>query len=802
MKRLLILSLLFSSLLSSAQTSDTSSQPELGRTANDSLSYRELGIPYMQHYEAKDYDARPDNQSLLQGDNGLMYFGNGKGVLEFDGIDWRLIQLPNQGLAMTMTKNADGKIFVGGFNELGYLEPDSLGFTAFRSIKTKLDSIYDDFGYLGFSFAVNNDIYFQARKHLFRWSNETFKVWSSENMLLHSSAVNGTVYLQEHKKGLLKLENDEFQLITPVTYHISEILSFDKENLLVATRKNGFFFLKDNALVPFSTAMDDYIKEHTIVTCKIMPNGWITIGTHTGGLVVMDQKGLLVHLLDTTTGLLDNFILRQELDNQGALWLALTKGISRVELLSPFTIFDERLGVKSFVNRIMRYQGEIFVASHEGFLHLKADKKTKKNSFERIENTDAALYLLEVEESLLMASSDGVVLYDGGNMKQISKQRGGALLQSKIDPSIVYVGLGDGLTVLKKQGDVWQDLGKIDGIDDDIREIVELADGKIWMESQIDGVWLVDFYTGDTLNLINPVIKRFKANKELPSGWLFLHFLRGEAIFQIEGTIYKYDEQLDSIIPYDSFGEPFGFKGDVVPQLEDSNGNLWMRAQLSGLKDEEKQRTVSIPQIDGTYKVKHIDDRRIVQDARKALLPEESGILWYGGQDGVIIRQDLNYNMLPVENFNALIRKISINLDSTVFGGLRTSEEPLAWNFENNTLRFEYASPSYDEISKNEYQYYLEGFDENWSDWTKETKKDYTQIPEGDYKFKVKAKNIYEQVSEEASYAFTILAPWYRAWWAYLIYVLLFFGLLYLILQWRSRQLKAKNEASGKVNCC
>ena len=57
----------------------------------------EFGLPYMQHFEPGDYNARPDNQNLVQGKNGLMYIGNGSGVLEYDGVNFRLIKLPNQG---------------------------------------------------------------------------------------------------------------------------------------------------------------------------------------------------------------------------------------------------------------------------------------------------------------------------------------------------------------------------------------------------------------------------------------------------------------------------------------------------------------------------------------------------------------------------------------------------------------------------------------------------------------------------------------------------------------------------------
>ncbi len=55
----------------------------------------------------------------------------------------------------------------------------------------------------------------------------------------------------------------------------------------------------------------------------------------------------------------------------------------------------------------------------------------------------------------------------------------------------------------------------------------------------------------------------------------------------------------------------------------------------------------------------------------------------------------------------------------------------------------------------------------------RETRRDFTNLGFGDYRFQVRARNVVGMVSEEATYAFTILSPWYRTWWAYLAYVLL-----------------------------
>jgi len=66
----------------------------------------------------------------------------------------------------------------------------------------------------------------------------------------------------------------------------------------------------------------------------------------------------------------------------------------------------------------------------------------------------------------------------------------------------------------------------------------------------------------------------------------------------------------------------------------------------------------------------------------------------------------------------------------------------------------------------------LDGFDEEWSAWTPRTEKEYTNLAAGDYRFKVQARNAYGQLSEDATFAFTIFPAWYWSWVAKLIYLI------------------------------
>ncbi|MBT8399377.1 MAG: GAF domain-containing protein, partial [Rhodothermia bacterium] len=92
------------------------------------------------------------------------------------------------------------------------------------------------------------------------------------------------------------------------------------------------------------------------------------------------------------------------------------------------------------------------------------------------------------------------------------------------------------------------------------------------------------------------------------------------------------------------------------------------------------------------------------------------------------------------------------------------------------------------------FQTILDGFDEQWSAWTSETRRDYTNLPFGDYVFRARARNVYGVESAEAAFAFTILPPWYRTWWAYVLYALALGSIVFAVDRVQRRRVIGKER--------
>ena len=83
---------------------------------------RETGSYLFQRYTPKEYVASPQNWSVAQDRRGVMYFGNSDGVLEFDGVTWKVTPVPNRSIVRSVAVDERGTIYVGAQGDFGFLK--------------------------------------------------------------------------------------------------------------------------------------------------------------------------------------------------------------------------------------------------------------------------------------------------------------------------------------------------------------------------------------------------------------------------------------------------------------------------------------------------------------------------------------------------------------------------------------------------------------------------------------------------------------------------------------------------------
>lgn len=129
----------------------------------------ETGLPFIRNYSPKEYGAHAQNWTITQDARGVMYFGNGTGVLEYDGVSWRLLQLPNKSNIRALARAENGsRIYVGGGVDFGYFEPDSIGQMHYISLQGFVPEAQRSFGEIWTVHATGEGVYYQTRERLFR----------------------------------------------------------------------------------------------------------------------------------------------------------------------------------------------------------------------------------------------------------------------------------------------------------------------------------------------------------------------------------------------------------------------------------------------------------------------------------------------------------------------------------------------------------------------------------------------------------------------------------------------------------
>ncbi|MFC2109179.1 ATP-binding protein [Bacteroidota bacterium] len=124
----------------------------------------------------------------------------------------------------------------------------------------------------------------------------------------------------------------------------------------------------------------------------------------------------------------------------------------------------------------------------------------------------------------------------------------------------------------------------------------------------------------------------------------------------------------------------------------------------------------------------------------------------------------------------SIYNKVVAPNDKRLNGHINTKKE-LELAYEDNSITLNYIGVLHNSSSKIKYTWKLDGLTETWSHPSKSTQVNFTNLDAGDYVFRVKAANKFEQWGEERIMKLKILNPWWATTTAYIIYFIFIVGL-------------------------
>ena len=759
--------------------------------AGQSVPY-ERGRPYfVERFTPEEYGAHAQNWAIVQDARDVIYVANRAGLLEYDGTTWRNLYFPGQ-FARSLAADSSGRVYVGGVGEVGFLAPDSTGQMAYQSLLSHLPKEERGLADIWTTLATEEGVYFQSFDRILRWDGTHIQTWQANTRFHKAFVVNGKYLVRQDNIGLMEIRGDDLILLPDgarfAQERIDAFISLGEAALLV-TRNQGLLIWRDGQFEPFATEADDYLRRERVYAGTALTDSTFALTTISGTVVLMNRAGRVLRVLGQNVGLdSDEYVLYAYPDRQGGLWLALDTGLLRVDALSPLTTFGQSAGLPGAVYNINRIGGRLYAATSQGLFRLEPAARTADDVLGRHARfvtvgsfTSQVWDVAEVEGRVLVAANDGVYEIGDKGPRLVLAGRAFVLSPSASRSGLVYVGMKTGLALLQVRGEDWEVTEHVDGVEiGEVRSVAEGSNGDLWLGSSSDGItraWLegarlvrTERY-GQAEGLMPGAVAVYPVNDEL-----LVHNSNG--VFRIEQSSvhprFVPEEAINSVVQSDK-SMPFLVHVDW-------RGKLWVA--------REGQLRVFEKTTDGNYQDVTPSVLHLRGIPNQILYSEPSSdVTWIAGEQG-LLRFDASVEKSYAVPYPTLVRRVTVGNDSLLFGGAMSDAfaVPEVAHAANN-FRFTFSAPTFNDSEATEYQYWLEGFDPGWSNWMVATSKEYTNLPEKEYRFRVRARNGQGVVSQEGVFAFEVLPPWYRTWWAYGLYIV-----LALVVIWGSGNIRLRQH--------
>ncbi len=255
------------------------------------------------------------------------------------------------------------------------------------------------------------------------------------------------------------------------------------------------------------------------------------------------------------------------------------------------------------------------------------------------------------------------------------------------------------------------------------------------------------------------------------------------------------DVGIDCLDPVTGIAKHYRVKDGLVNETvygieEDEKGKLWISTNWGIARlDPETRQFKNFDISDGLqgFEFNGFGSRQ----------NKRTGEMFFGGVYGFNVFHPDSIKDNPYKPFVYINKLKRYNIGKS--SGLPAEELLLGSNsitlsYKDNMLSFEFVCLSLSKPAKNQYAYQLKGYSDQWYQLGTKREVTFAGLPPGHYTLFVKGSNgdgVWNDTPAELS--ITILPPWWKTWWAYTLYALLFLTLLFVFIWYRSRSLKEQN---------
>ena len=311
------------------------------------------------------YKAGPSIKHMIKDHRDILYFATNRGILEYDGSEWHIIQAGNFSDITYIRQAEDKTIYIGANNDFGLLAADSNENLYYQSLLPFARQPAGNFNEIWQIEFLDGNVYFQCNDPgIYEWDGKQITLFPTEityifniDERLYGSSLNSSNkgnfafgYFNKGKiqniKGFEKINNDA----------VFQVLPWGNKKHLLITNERGFFWLdtEKEEITEFKSEASEYIKAHWFFDGIRIDANTMALGTYEGGIIIINNEGEILEVINKDSGLLADKVYHMVLGANHELWVGTSDGIVKIELDSlsiPFQ-FEEKPSPQAIIRSI------------------------------------------------------------------------------------------------------------------------------------------------------------------------------------------------------------------------------------------------------------------------------------------------------------------------------------------------------------------------------------------------------------------------------------------------------------------
>lgn len=740
----------------------------------------------IRNFTPAEYKAGIQNIDFAQNRDMSIFVANNLGVLSFNGNEWKRHDLKTGKKKRSLAfDEGSGRLYVGSQGEFGFFEGD----WQYVSLVDMIPPGAEDFDEVWDVFLANSKVYFCTFQGIYVYDGQSIAVIEQEGGFERSFLANGKIFTQSQQGRLFEIEGSKLAETYPQGQTGAAIAG-------VAAQDDGYLLVYNSGQVELATpfgvsrkydALSQALQGTYVNHVLQLSDTRLVIATQTSGLFLYDLREGELEKITKEDGLGSNACLRSFQDYSGNLWVGMQNGIALVHLNSPMRFLNQEINLQGSGYEAYKTADGTYFTTSNGIYFL--GKNAAQSAF--LYGTEGPAYgMQEIAGKLYAGHHTGLFLLENGRASRVANTDG--LWQVKRlqwRPEFVIGGTYSGLHLFRiDENRQLQAVQKIKGFAASSRFFEEDRSGKIWVGQYYKGLYQLTL----SEDLSRVTVKNVSGNPGLPvKEQIVLSRVNDGLYLATNSGLYQLDPADGSVSKAEAFSGPIG-EQPVYLLAQDPQNNVHVIAEnvVALFKQISANNYLFIPS--SLYQLRFYLNNDLLQISMNT----DNGV-FFSANEGFIHYDPALEVPSKAERPLVVSQVISVNQGRALYVrkpfGVKPGIERLEVGPGAKVLKIDVESFQFNGLGNQQFRYFLKGLDEDFGEWTTTASKEYTNLKEGKYEFRVQTRDYLGKITTSPALYLTVNPPFYRSPLAQALYVLM--GLLALFLSFKLQKRRYSKKA-------